>query len=72
MAFEVSLGALRVVAFDFSSDLAAGSRSNLGHSPDSNSPNMDYFADRTNIVVAVSWAVEEGLRNDGEMENCDH
>lgn len=62
-------------AFDFASAEAADSHSNSDRSLDSNTPNKDCFADRTNIGAAVSWAEEslEGLHNDnGEMENFDH
>lgn len=79
-AFEtvVSSVSLMVVEFDFASDsVEACSQSNWGQSPDSNKPNKGYFEDfegRTNIEVAVSLAVESfvGLRNDGDMESCDH
>lgn len=68
---------LTAVAFDFASDLAAHNRSNWDQNPDSNKPNKGCFVghtNRNNIVVAEPLAVEslEGLRNDCEMENCDH
>lgn len=70
---SVCFASSTAVAFDFASDLAAHSRSSSDQSLGSNKPSTDCFADRTSRA-AVAWAVEslEGLRNDSEMESCDH
>lgn len=65
----------RAAAFGCANDLAAHTRSNWDRSPDSNTPNTDCSADRTNrssIEAAAAQGTFEGLRNGGEMENFGH
>jgi hypothetical protein len=49
-----------VAAFDFANDLAAHTRSNLDHNPDSNKPSRDYSEGRTNrnSTAVVTLVVE--------------
>lgn len=57
---EYSMTCSTVAVFGFASDLAARSRSNLDHNPDSNKPSRDYSEGQTNrnSTAVVSLVVE--------------
>lgn len=60
LRLEYSRTPKMAVAFDFANDLAADSRSNLDHNPDSNRPSRDYSEGHTNrnSTAVVSLVVE--------------
>jgi hypothetical protein len=68
---QVWVEQLKAEEFDFEKDLAAHNQSNLDHIPDSNMLSKDCLMDRTNRTIEVVSLVE-GLRDDSEMEKCEH